>query len=582
MAGRPEVIVLPQKRIMGSDERAGEMRRSARRDAKLRESRSARRNAKRKGSRGAEGNRGRLGGGRNEGPGLRGFAERDEELLGRVAECIASLQGFRAERQRCKRFTFGDQWIDVVEEGGIRMSEEEFIRRQGNIPLKNNLIRRLVRNVLGVFRNRLTLPRCAARDPRERRQASTVNLLLDYNRDFNRLDEVYARTMEEFLISGLAVHKKWYGRRGRTCDCHTDLISPERFFFDTSSRDFRGSDVSIAGEVHDMAFDRLCTTFARNPEDVTGLAKAYGVNAAEARAVCRVYEVWERRHSMRLSCHDRETGKWFLTDPERYAAIARMNGRRVSQGREPMETTWIYDDVWRYSFLSPEGTVLSRGLSPYAHGGNPYVFKAYPYIDGEIHSFVSDILDQQKLTNRLISMYDWILRASAKGVLLFPEGSLPDGVDINDVADEWSRFNGVIVFRPKAGVPLPQQISSKSTDIGITELLEIQMKMMEDISGVNGALQGKLDSTTMSGTLYDQQTRNSITALADLLRSFDDFIMQATAADVSNIRQFYSPARIESVIGRRPECTVDLRETGSLVLAPYDFDYAAEEGAGEG
>ena len=75
-------------------------------------------------------------------------------------------------------------------------------------------------------------------------------------------------------------------------------------------------------------------------------------------------------------------------------------------------------------------------------------------------------------------MYDWILRASAKGVLLFPEGSLPDGADINDVADEWGRFNGVIVYRPRAGVPLPQQVSSKSADIGITELLEIQMKMM--------------------------------------------------------------------------------------------------------
>ena len=80
---------------------------------------------------------------------------------------------------------------------------------------------------------------------------------------------------------------------------------------------------------------------------------------------------------------------------------------------------------WHYHFITPDGQVIREGASPYSHGGHPYVFKAYPFIDGEIHSFVSDIIDQQKVTNRLISMYDWILRASAKGVLLFPEESLP-------------------------------------------------------------------------------------------------------------------------------------------------------------
>ena len=220
----------------------------------------------------------------------------------------------------------------------------------------------------------------------------------------------------------------------------------------------------------------------------------------------------------------------------------------VSYGEEDYEAGKLRLDAELVSGSGPDLVRIDHdSMRAYAEQG--ILEDLYPYIDGEIHSFVSDIIDQQKLTNRLISMYDWILRASAKGVLLFPEGSLPDGVDINEIADEWGRFNGVIVYRPRAGVPLPQQVSSKSADIGITELLEIQMKMMEDISGVNGALQGKLESNSMSGTLYNQQTQNSLTALADLLRSFDDFVMQATHADVANMLRFYTRDVIRDITG---------------------------------
>lgn len=180
---------------------------------------------------------------------------------------------------------------------------------------------------------------------------------------------------------------------------------------------------------------------------------------------------------------------------------------------------------------------------------------------------MSDVIDQQKVTNRLISMYDWILQASAKGVLLLPEGALPEDTSLDDIADEWSRFDGVIVFRPQAGQPVPQQISSKAADIGITELLNIQMKMMEDISGVNGALQGKLDSGSMSGTLYSQQTRNSLSALADLMLSFDDFIREATAKDAVNIGQYYDAHRIARIAGDTAPLVADARFDSSQ----YDF-----------
>lgn len=411
--------------------------------------------------------------------------------------------------------------------------EDTFIRSQGNLPLKNNLIRRLVRNVLGVFRNSWTTPVCRPRDAAEAMQAGVMQRLLESNLETNRLEELYARTLEEFLISGMAVHRKWFGQRGGSADCWTDSVSPECFFTDGISRDFRGWDRTLAGEIHDMSFDELCASFAASDRERRRLRDLYA-DAVDADGSMTLLSVGATNCSnidFLLPC-----------EPGRCRVIEVWTREFVTVRRAT-------EEQWFFYFLAPTGEVLRSGRSPYRHGRHPYVVKAYPFIDGEIHSFVSDIIDQQKFTNRLISMYDWILRASAKGVLLFPEEALPDGIDIADIAREWSRFNGVIIFSPKPGTPLPQQVSSKCSDIGITELLNIQMKMMEDISGVNGALQGKLDNASMSGTLYSQQTRNSMIALADLLRSYADFIIEGTRADASNIRQFYTPRRIAAITG---------------------------------
>lgn len=520
------------------------------------------------------------------------FDEWRVDLLQRARRCWDSMASFREERDRCKRFTYGDQWGDLIPSLSGMIKEEDYILEQGNLPLKNNLIRRLVRNVLGVFRNQWQPPRCVARDPQESTQANTMQRLLEYNIERNRLGEVYARTFEEFLISGMAVHRKWFGRKGRHLDCWTDFVSLDRFFFDNTSRDFRNWDLSIVGEVHDMDIDDLCAVFARSEDDYHSLRRIYdsilndsgmtctAIPADNTRSRCRVIEIWCKEYRSRYLCHDKAQGTFFRIEPEEYHdRVARINRMRRDgvrgYTRNSIEARWVMEEEWHYYFLTPDGRVIEKGATPYAHGGHPYSIKAYPFIDGEIHSFVADIIDQQKFTNRLISMYDWILRASAKGVLLFPEGSLPDGVNISDIAEEWSRFNGVIMFRPRPDVPLPQQVHANVTNNGITELLSIQMKMMEDISGVNGALQGKLDSNSMSGTLYDQQTRNSLTALADLLKSYNHFILDATSMDASNIRQFYSPSLISAILGEKDP----LAESGDFFDSALDFSIreAAEE-----
>ena len=75
-------------------------------------------------------------------------------------------------------------------------------------------------------------------------------------------------------------------------------------------------------------------------------------------------------------------------------------------------------------------------------------------------------------------------------------------------------------------------------NVGINELLQTQLNFMEDISGVTGALQGKMMSASVSGKLFEQQTQNATLSQLDLLDTFRNFIREGAEKDVANILQF--------------------------------------------
>lgn len=496
----------------------------------------------------------------------------------------SQMDDFRKDRERNKRYTYGFQWDDMICVDGKSMSEEEYIKSQGNVPLKNNLIRRLVRSVLGVYRSQSKEPTCTARDRDEQKLGETMSTILQCNMQLNRMPDVYARSMEEFLISGFIVHRKSYGWRNGKEDCWTDYVQPNNFFIDNNMRDFRGWDVSVLGEVHDISFGQLCEQFASSPQEYRELrdiykwaarkdyiatyAERFGYSRLEnydflftsEPGRCRVIEIWRKEQKPRYRCHDYQNGDIFKIDEEDYAQVVLAeNEERMRMAKEVgmpeeevplIKATWFVDDYWYFYYLSPFGDILREGETPYEHGSHPYVFKAYPFIDGEIHSFVADVIDQQRYTNRLITLYDWIMRASAKGVLMMPEDSLPDGVSIDDIAESWTEFNGVIVYKPSKSGKVPEQVANNSTNIGIAELLNMQLKFFEDISGVTGALQGKPGYSGESASHYNQQTENATKSLLDLLECFSCFVVDGAYKDVKNMQQFYDTKRVFNIAGR--------------------------------
>lgn len=528
------------------------------------------------------------------------------QLLMEAQHYWNNMSQFRRDRERNKRYTYGDQWQDLITVDGCTMTEGEYIARQGNIPLKNNLIRRLVRNVLGVYRSQAKEPTCYARDRDEQKLGETMTAILQYNMQLNRMSEIYARTMEEFLIGGLIVHRKSYGWRNEKLDCWTDYVNPNNFFIDNNMRDFRGWDVSVIGEVHDVSFETLCSEFAESPADYkrfrdiykwahdkqnfANYGERFGYSRLENYDFlftsdptrCRVIELWRKESKPRYRCHDYNNGDVYKIDIEDYGEMVEaVNRQRIKDGVSVgmsesdiplIEATWMIDHYWYYYYLTPFGDILREGETPYEHKSHPYVVKAYPFIDGEIHSFVADVIDQQRYTNRLIILYDFIMKASAKGVLLFPEGCEPSNMSMEEIAEEWGRFDGIVYYKPKQGVKPPQQIANNSTQIGITELLNLQLKFFEDISGVNGALQGKPGYAGTSAAKYNQETQNATTSLLDLLDSFSSFVRDAATKDVKNMQQFYDTKRIFNIAGKNAQVEYDPKK-----IRDVDFDLSIIE-----
>lgn len=436
----------------------------------------------------------------------------------RAWEAMAPL---RAKRDRLMRFTFGDQWSDpATAPDGSRTTERELAIAQGKKPMTNNLIRRLVKCVVG--RHRLQSDDNPPPDNLARAYAANDLAALD------------SRLLEEFLISGCAIQR--VGRPEHDDEPQVVNVNPARFFVNRFA-DPRSTDIVRIGMVREMTMPQVIRHFADGDRaEALRLAKLFGdYNAAgfagwpdtgetflcadrEAGKV-PVVEVWTLESVERILCHDPLEAVIGQADGAAAPIIEAENSRRQAKKLPLITTRWELRSLWRGRWLAPDGTLLKVEEAD----NHPFVVKFYPLTDGDVHSLVEDVIDQQIYVNRLITLIDQIISVSAKGTLLYPIEALPDGYPVEQLARYWSRPGAVLPYISRGGRK-PEQISSNSTNIGARELLQLEMKMFEDVSGVSDALMGRSSAGGNVGVeRYESEVKNALVAIADILLSFDSF-----------------------------------------------------------
>ena len=454
--------------------------------------------------------------------------EQHTRVLHAAYQAWMNAAGLRQARFRNKRFTYGDQWGDLVKDyNGCVMTEGEHLANQGCASITNNLIRQMVKTIVGRFRSQYI-----------KQDDDKASALAQASRD-NELDELDSRALEEFLISGCCIQRvDTCHEPGDTEHVRVDNVNVNRLFVGTMN-DTRAWDCELIGQLHDLNIAQLLRRVAGGNQRKAAWVRRLYTDNAESRMAdfttrlgadtqlgtdfwhasdgkCRAIEVWTLESREVIVCHNRHEGTLTV---EPCSALHRL------KSRPDITTRWDIATMWHCRWFSPMGDLLAEYDSPWSHGSHPFVIKLYPLTDGEVHAVVEDIIDTQKHVNRMISLLDQVMRTSAKGVLLFPETALPEGWTWEDARRCWSSANGLLPYNPRFSDAKPEQINANANNSSAYQMIELQMKLFEEISGVSGALQGK-NPTVVSANVYQLQSENANIALSDVYDTFQAFRRQ--------------------------------------------------------
>lgn len=507
--------------------------------------------------------------------------EDNRKRVARYKKMYDALRPYREQRKRCYDFVKGKHWEDKVLDpnnvcGNSYITERELLMREGRQPLSNNLILKDVNFVIGLFRDGHKKPMAVATNVMNQDYSDMMSNAMYYVYNENEGLNIDADGLLEMLAGGLVVsgvRPKWKSELRRTT-VEIANENPAMLFFDGDISDIRMSKINTIGFLRAYTKSSLLENFANSAEErkwLIGLYDRY-VNLVDPegddpfaedkydnedfytpyrRDMFRVIEAWELEDREMMRVHDKLEGKVYVLGLERKADIEKLNTARAEQliqegiSEDELDDYMIVPEYfiekyWVVRYLTPYGDELYCSRTPYIHGDTPYTIRCYRIVNGTIQSWVSNLIPQQKYINRYITMMDFKLGASAKGVLIFPEQLRPKNMSHEDIIRTWSKSNGVIFTDMKPGTPLPQQYNTNAITSGELEMLNSQQGLLEEISGVRGAATGQTASQGTPSSLYAQESQNAIVNLRDVTDFFVSYLRARNLKMMKLILQYFT------------------------------------------
>lgn len=496
---------------------------------------------------------------------------KDTQLLERAEACWNGLQDFRETRRRNINYIYGDQWGDLVvdEDGRLVTERERIARKTGGVPLQNNHLIKIVHALTGLIAKSNGQPVCYARGE-GKNGAEEIDVALtdalQSNWGRNGMKDLMVSQMEELLQGGISVACEEWGLKDGEADAFTYTVNPDYFFFESKMSDPRLWDMGLIGEIRDYQLGELVSHLSHTHWDYDHLKRLYApledkvafmLQTAQSadpseqmdfhhpptNRLCRTYHVWTHEHLLRYRCIDHTDSNQpvYRIKPDHLASIKAENRKRQRKDGEKAQLIHfepVYEAVWHFTLLAPDGTVLEHYDSPYVHGCHPYVMTAYHFVNGRIYPFMSTVIDQQRYINRLITLNDLYINTSIKGLKMIPKRTIPRDMSLEEFARQAMEVGGWIVYEPDPTGAKPEIITQNAQGLGVSEMLQLQIASINEITSVNESLQGVPPQGNTGYQRYAMEMENSSTSVAALTSKFLDFQRRLARRKMQVISQY--------------------------------------------
>lgn len=512
------------------------------------------------------------------------------DFLNECAACWNALDEARRKLRRSLMYSYGDQWGDYVRDPdtGQQITEGALIKKNGKVPLKNNMIAPILSNIDGQLRQNLLRPVCVVRDQQESKVGEMMSIAIEYVHDINEMEEIDSDAMRMLLNGGMTAQRVEYGvnpSKGQK-DVWVYNVNPSRLFFNTHLEDVRMWDLTCVGELFDMPLEQVLAHFGHTPQRKQYIKELYAATHPShlevARAMqgdevgslsfytpsrsnlCRVILGWKLESRDAYFWNDSAKGTWgylpYTSDSK--DRLDSENNKRILEGKVAgtpqedillIEYSFATERYWYYRYMTPYGDILQEGRSPYWHGEHNYVLHLYPLVQGKLGNFVEQFIDQQRAINRTATLIDFIRGTSSKGVLVVDDDAF-ESMSREEVIDEYVRYNGVLFVKLKPGQSIDgvvRQYNSSAAVAGDFELLNLQLRLINEISGVNSAMQGQAPKAGTPASLYAQQVHNSSLNLKGLFDNFRTFRRRRDMKLMKTIQQYYTDVRYIDLAGNQ-------------------------------
>ena len=486
-------------------------------------------------------------------------------------------------------YNFGKQLNKVIRDRkGRYKTQEQIVKEQGKTAVIINVVREMVRTILGQYRMNPSRSVVFARKENDKVSGEMLTLALHAALDRNNFRELDAQMMEIYILSGFACSRvvyKFFDSEVET-DAYITNMNPCMMFFNGDIQDVRGDDIYVIGEIIETTVENVLSAYAKDYSQLLALKKILSPMASEyiggqhslsgemykgsdfftpsMPSNVRIFYGWTKKSEFRVAKFDpisgeREVIKAANVD-DVMVSISKENAERrawlLSQGfseeeilRSLIEANVVNYNFWEYKVLTHNGYCIAKGESPFAHKSHPFSISLRPLVNGRVAGLVDDVRDTQDVINQNFMTLKWMVEASAKGLLIVHKDAIPEGMDLSDYAEAWSQVGGVIMIDPKKiTTPLPTEINAMSNQ-NVRELLNFALAMMDKVSGIHGALRGEEPKAGTPSSLYMQQAQNSAVSILNMMRSFESYIRDRDKKTLKTIIQIYKDGKYIDLYG---------------------------------